>query len=287
MAERSNIFVRIRAKKKSSNKKYQMETFFGLYYDWCHGERMISRLRSAIDFANKHISGWHGEYVVSKDQIDLFKQYLAVNFDMRDITTAVDLFDALRNDVIRGDATEKADIFDQAEDHGFIYIDITLDDPENKFGENNAKIKYAFVDNEYKNNDGSVSPVRNVENFADHDIGNGVRKWYEPDPYWDERQMFGYKKRFLNDIVPTTKKNIETINKSATLMTEDDRKDFVKFVRAYTRKKLVEVENKKLEIRRKRNELFDCLNNLARKSGADDTNYIKLMHLISATFPRK
>lgn len=284
MAERSNIFVRIRAKKKSSNKKYQMETFFGLYYDWCYGERMISRLRSAIKFADSDISGWYGEYVVGKELTGKFKRYLAINFDMQDIVDTVDLIDDLRNKVMRGNATEKSDIFDQPEDHGFIYIDITLSDPDKKFGESKAKIKYAFVDNEYKEKDGSVPPVRSVENFADHDIGNDERKWYEPDPYWDERGMLGYKERFLNEIVPTAKKNMEEINKSATLMTEDDRKDFVKFGRAYTRKILKEVENKKQEIAEKRKELIDSLNNLAGNY-ADDTNYIKLMHLISATFP--
>lgn len=245
MAERSNIFVRISAKKCTSDtngKNGKMATFFGLYYDWCYGERMISRLRSAIDFANKHISGWYGEYVVRKDQIDRFKQYLAVNFDMRDIATTVDLVDDLRNDVMRGNATEKADIFDQPEDHGFIYIDITLDGSTKRFGDTKVKIKYAFVDNEYKENDGTVPPVRSVKNFADHDIGNDERKWYEPDPYWDERKMPIYKERFLNEIVPTAKKNMDVIDSSATLMTEDDRKDFVKFGRAYTRKMLEELE---------------------------------------------
>lgn len=244
MAERSNIFVRISANKCTSdktNKNGKMATFFGLYYDWCYGERMISRLRSAIDFANKHISGWHGEYVVRKDQIDMFKQYLAVNFDMRDIATTVDLVDDLRNDVMRGNATENTDIFDQPEDHGFIYIDITLGSTK-RFGDTKVKIKYAFVDNEYTEKDGSVPPVRSVENFADHDLGNDERKWYEPDPYWDERGMTAYKERFLNEIVPTAKKNIDVINSSATLMNEDGRKKFVNFVRAYTRKMLKDLE---------------------------------------------
>ena len=285
MAERSNIFVRIRAKNRTSDKNYKMETFFGLYYDWCYGERMISRLRSAIKFADSDISGWYGEYVVGKELTGKFKRYLAVNFDMQDIVDTVDLIDDLRNKVMRGNATENTDIFDQLEDHGFIYIDITLDDPDNKFGENKAKIKYAFVYNEYKDKDGKISPVRSVENFADHDMGNDVRKWYEPDPYWEDKPWGSeHKENFLKNIVPTTKKNIAEIEQSATLMTEDDRKDFVKFGRAYTRNILKEVENKKQEIAEKRKELIDSLNNLAGNY-ADDTNYIKLMHLISATFP--
>lgn len=255
MGERSNIFVRIRAKKRSSDKNYKMETFFGLYYQWCYGERMISRLRSAIDFVDSNISGWHGEYVVSNEQIDKFKRYLAINFDMQDILTPTDLVPDLVNDVMNGYATEKADIFDQAENHGFIYIDITLDDPEKKFGENNAKIKYAFVGNEYKDKNGNVPPVRSVEQFADDDMGNGERKWYEPDPYWDEREMVVHKEMFLNEIVPTCKKNMAEIESSATLMTEDDRKNFVKFGRSFTKKILKEVEKKKKEIKEQRETL--------------------------------
>jgi len=280
MGERSNIFVRIRAKKRSSDKNYKMETFFGLYYQWCYGERMISRLRSAIDFVDSDISGWHGEYVVSKETTDKFKRYLAVNFDMKDVLDPVDLVPDLVNDVMRGYATEKADIFDQAENHGFIYLDITLDDPEKKFGENKAKIKYAFVDNEYKDNDGKVPPIRSVEQFADHDIGNDERKWYEPDPYWDERGMTAHKERFLNEIVPTAKKNIEEINKSATLMTEDDRKNFVKFGRSFTRKILKEAEKKKQENKEQRELLTAEIYKLPSEV------HNKLLQLVNKVYPR-
>lgn len=280
MGERSNIFVRIRAKKRSSDKNYKMETFFGLYYQWCYGERMISRLRSAIDFVDSNISGWHGEYVVSKETTDKFKRYLAVNFDMKDVLDPVDLVPYLVNDVMRGYATEKADIFDQAENHGFIYLDITLDDPEKKFGENKAKIKYAFVDNEYKDNDGKVPPIRSVEQFADHDMGNDERKWYEPDPYWDERGMTAHKERFLNKIVPTAKKNIEEINKSATLMTEDDRKNFVKFGRSFTKKILKEAEKKKQENKEQRELLTAEIYKLPSEV------HNKLLQLVNKVYPR-
>ena len=283
MGERSSIFVRIRSKKRSSDKNYQMETFFGLYYQWCYGERMISRLRSAIDFVDREISGWHGEYVVSKETTDKFKRYLAVNFDMQDILEPVDIIQAWVNDVMRGYSKEKADIFAQDENHGYIYIDITLDDPDKKFGENKAKIKYAFVDNEYKDKYGKVPSVRSVENFADHDMGNDERKWYEPDPYWDERGMTTHKEHFLNEIVPTAKKNIEEINNSATLMTEDDRKNFVKFGRAFTRKILKKAEKEKAEIKEKREiltaEIFE-------KFHSYEKGYKDLLELVDKVYPK-
>ena len=280
MAERSNIFVRIRAKNRTSDKNYKMETFFGLYYDWCYGERMISRLHSAIKFADSNISGWYGEYVVGKELTGKFKRYLAINFDMQDIVDTVDLIPHAVNDVMRGNATEKSDIFDQPEDHGFIYIDITLSDPDKKFGESKAKIKYAFVDNEYNDKAGKNPPVRSVETFADHDMGNDERKWYEPDPYWDERGMLGYKERFLNEIVPTTKKNIEEINKSATLMTEDDRKNFVKFGRSFTKKILKEAEKKKQENKEQRELLTAEIYKLPSEL------HNKLLVLVDKVYPR-
>lgn len=280
MGERSNIFVRIRAKKRTTDKKYQMETFFGLYYQWCYGERMISRLRSAIDFVDSNISGWHGEYVVSKETTDKFKRYLAVNFDMKDILDPVDLIPDAVNDVMQGYANEKADIFNQAENHGFIYIDITLDDPDKKFGENNATIKYAFVENEYKGKDGKVPPIRSVEAFADHDMGNDERKWFEPDPYWDESGMTAHKERFLNEIVPTAKKNIDEINTSATLMTEDERKDFVKFGRSFTKKILKEAEKKKQENKEQREFLTAEIYKLPSEL------HNKLLELVDKVYPK-
>lgn len=253
MGERSNIFVRIRAKERSSDKNYKHETFFGLYYQWCYGERMISRLRSAINFVENNIGGWRGEWAVSEERISKFKRYLAINFDMQDIVEPVDLIPEAIESVKQGYDTAKADIFNQAANHGFIYIDITLDDPEEKFGENKANIKYAFVDNEYHSKKYPLPPIRSVENFADHDIGDDERKWYEPDPYWEDKSWgAAHKENFLKEIVPTTKKNIAEIEQSATLMTEDDRKDFVKFGRAFTRKILKKAEKEKAEIKEQR-----------------------------------
>lgn len=275
MGERSSIFVRIRSKNRSSNKNYKWETFFGLYYQWCYGERMISRLRSAIDFVDNHISGYHGEYVVSKDQIELFKRYLAINFDRHDILVTTDLVQLLTSNVMLGEATENADIFAQHENHGYIYIDISLDDPDKKFGENNAKINYAFVDNEYKDKDGTVPHVRSVENFADHDMGKDERKWYEPEPYGDNSGNTARKERFLKEIVPTCKQNMAKIESSATLMTEDERHDFVKFGRSFTKEILCEAEQKRQENIEKRKALIDALNK----------HYTEMRTLINTTYP--
>lgn len=284
MGERSDFFVRVRAKEKTSDKFYKHQAFFGLYYQWCYGERMISRLRSAIDFVDSEISGRHGGYAINEDNIKRFKKCLAINFDMKDFLDTTDLIPETVDDIIQGFDTAKSDIFDQAENHGFIYLDITLDDPDQKFGDNKAKIKYAFVDNEYHSKKHPLPPVRSVENFADHDIGDDERKWDEPDPYWEDKSWgAAHKERFLNVIVPTAKKNMEEINKSASVMTEDDRKDFVKFGRAYARKYFRDAEKKKMEIKEQRETLTA---EICSQEYLPAELHNKLLELVNKVYPK-
>ncbi len=284
MGERSDFFVRIRAKEKTSDRFYKHQAFFGLYYQWCYGERMISRLRSAIDFVESDISGRHGSYAITKEQMDRFKKYLAINFDMKDFVYPTDLIPYTVDDIINGYDTAKSDIFDQAENHGFIYLDITLDDPDQKFGDNKAKIKYAFVETEWHNKKHPLPPVMSVEQFADWDIADNERKWYEPDPYWEDKSWGpAHKERFLNEIVPTAKKNMEEINKSATLMTEDDRKDFVKFGRAYARKIFREAEKKKMEIKMQRETLTA---EICSQEYLPAELHNKLLELVDKVYPK-
>ena len=97
MGERSNFFVRIRAKETSTAKTYKYQTFFGLYFQWCYGERMISRLRAAIDFAQTDLA-WQSAITLRKELIDKFKQVIRTNYDMRDILDTTDLVpDAIDN----------------------------------------------------------------------------------------------------------------------------------------------------------------------------------------------
>ena len=287
MGERSDIFVRIRVKENKKAKAYKYQAFFGLYYQWCYGERMISRLRSAITYAESHIVGHHGCCACSNETVELFKGYLAINFDMQDILKPVDLIPEAVDDVMQGYDTAKADIFNQAENHGYIYLDITVDDPDDTSEDNKGStIKYAFVQGEWHNKKNPLPPVMSVEQFADWDIADNERKWYEPDPDWDkEDNAWGHnhKKRFLEEIVPTAKKNIEEINKSASVMTEDERKEFVKFGRAYTRKILREAEQKKQEIKKKREALTA---EIYEKFHSYEQGYKDLLELVDKVYPK-
>ena len=287
MGERSDIFVRIRVKENKKAKNYKYQAFFGLYYQWCYGERMISRLRSAINYAESHVVGWHGGSACSEETIELFKRYLAINFDMQDIIKHVDLIPEAVDNVMQGYDTAKADIFNQAENHGYIYLDITVDDPDDTSEDNKGStIKYAFVQGEWHNKKNPLPPVMSVEQFADWDIADNERKWYEPDPDWDrEDNAWGHnhKKRFLEDIVPTAKKNIEEITKSASVMTEDERKEFVKFGRAYTRNILKIAEKEKTEIKAKREALTA---EIYEKFHSYEQGYNDLLELVNKVYPK-
>lgn len=287
MGERSDIFVRIRVKEDKNKKNYKYQAFFGVYYQWCYGERMISRLRSAINFAESHVVGWNGGYSCSEQRIELFKRYLAINFDMQDILEPVDLIPDAVDDVMQGWNTAKADIFNQAENHGFIYLDITVDDPDDRSEDNKgATIKYAFVNSEWHEKNKPLPPVMSVEQFADWDIADNERKWYEPNPDWDKADnSWGqcHKKRFLEEIVPTAKKNIEEINKSASVMTEDERTEFVKFGRAYTRKILRVAEKKKAENQAQR-ELLTA--EICSQEYLPSELHNKLLELVNKVYPK-
>lgn len=280
MGERSDIFVRIRAKEKTTDKRYKHEVFFGLYYQWCYGERMISRLRAAIDFAHSDLN-WRPCISMSKERIEKFKQVLRTNFDMRDIIDTIDLVPDAIDNLKQGYDTVDADIFSQAENHGFIYLDITIDDPDGKFGESTPKVKYAFVKNE-----GKEYPIMDVVQFADWDIGDGERKWYEPDPYWDkpEEASWGknHKKDFLENVVPTCKNNIKVIQSDATLMTEKERKAFVKAGRAFVKKTLIIAESEIKDAEDKRNEL---LYEIYEKFHSYEKGYKDLLELVNQVYP--
>lgn len=281
MGERSDVFIRIRAKDTKKEKKYSQTAFIGLYYQWCYGERMISRLRGAIDFIHSFIDTWSADFVCSKQQIDKFKKFWAVNFDMEDITDPTDLVAEAISDLKDGYCNTRADIFNQAENHGYIYLDITLNSRDEK-----AIVKYAFVHNEYKDDEKGLPPVMSVEQFADWDIGDGERKWFEPDPYWDkeENARWGktHKKNFLKNVVPYTKKNIKEIEKSASVMTEDERNEFVAWGRAYVRKILRDADAENKENLKKRETL---LSEIYEKFHSYEQGYKDLLELVNKVYP--
>lgn len=282
MGERSDVFVRIRAKENKTDKTYKHTAFFGLYYHWCYGERMISRLRGAIDFIHSKIDTWNPEFVESKERIDNFKKFWQVNFDMEDILDTTDLVAEAISDLKDGWGNTKADIFNQAENHGYIYLDITIDDRDNE----KSTVKYAFVKDEYKDDEKGLPPVMSVEQFADWDIGDGERKWYEPDPFWDkeENKRWGktHKKNFLKNVVPYTKKNIKEIEKSASVMTEDERNEFVAWGRSYVRKILRDADKEKKENLKKRETL---LSEIYEKFHSYEQGYKDLLELVNKVYP--
>lgn len=125
-----------------------------------------------------------------------------------------------------------------------------------------------------------------VVQFADKDIGDGERHWYEPDPYWDkkENKSWGknHKKEFLKSIVPTCKKNIKAIQTDATVMTEKERREFVKAGRKFVHDVLVIAENDIKANEEKRKEL---LSEIYEKFRSYEKGYKDLVELVNKVYP--
>ena len=124
-----------------------------------------------------------------------------------------------------------------------------------------------------------------VTQFADHDIGDGERKWYEPDPSWDrDDRNWGteHKKDFLENVVPTCRDNIRAIDEAASVMTPEERKEFVSFGRRFARKILQQVDAERKERLARRDELIAAI-----KSGEplSDITSRNLLELVDSALP--
>lgn len=225
MGERSQIYLRYRVKNTATSKNFITEGFIAKYYQWCYGERMISRCRNLIETVEDMASSAYR--FSDKPSIDKLIAQFNINWDMHDLVATTDILDEVTEWVEKGyDKLDEINVFAQDNNHGQIFIDV-LAYKTGKF-----KIKYAFVPYYNKN-------VMSVEEFADYDIGNGMdreyreeapRKWYMPKDYYSETV-----ESFLRfaEIVKYTKANIDTINRSATLMTNEEKDEFVTWANQY------------------------------------------------------
>lgn len=221
MGERSQIFIRYRVKPTKRSVKYETEGFIAVHHQWSYGERMISRCRGIIE----HLA-YMGEYTfkfADDASLDILRQTVDTNFDMRSIVKGVDLV----KEAIQYGEADKMNVFCTDSNHGHIYIDITA------FGDGTAPvISYAFCDYYDK-------PVMDVLQFADHDIGNigqeldpeePRRQWFQPGRY--QMESAEGMERFA-EMLKYTGDNIKYIQANARLMTEPERDQFVQWGNEY------------------------------------------------------
>lgn len=191
MGQRSQIYIRYHVTSEYGR------VYHGLiarYYNWNYGERMVSRARSIMGLLTD-------EFLKNKElfgdlwRLKKLERFCDVNFDMKDIVLSTDIIQEVAVD--RNDNPEY--LFLQPNNDGQLFIDVT-----------NDGIKYCFMDycDEGEPMDAEQYMKWNCE-YEDHP------DWHQPYEYMSQ------------ETISYTEENIKQITVMATLMTEDDLKDFL------------------------------------------------------------
>lgn len=228
MGERSQVFIRYRVKNGS---KIESKGFMAVHHQWSYGERMISRCRGIIEQL-QHMGKYSYQFG-SESDLKILRQVIDTNWDMRSIISSCDLVQE-EMDWATDEPKHKVNVFATDSNHGHMYFDIVVDKKTDTY-----TIKYCFCD--YWN-----EPVMDVLTFANHDMGNHnayrgedepLRNWDDPTD-WEKEHIAQF-----NKVVEYTKDNMDYINANATLMTEEEKTEFVKWGNSFVRN-LVKAKNK-------------------------------------------
>ena len=190
MGQRSQIYIRYNVNHNSNNYK----GLIARYYQWNYGERMVSRARYIIERIQTDFMGY--KFCFGDNwRIKKLKHVCDVNFDMKDIVLSSDII----KEVAEYHDGDTKYIFNQANNDGQLYIDITDDG-----------IKYCFMQyyDEGEPMDAEQYMKWNCENENHPD-------WHVP---------YVYMKK---ETIDYTEENINQINEMATLMTTEEIKAFL------------------------------------------------------------
>lgn len=160
------------------------------YFQWNYGERMISRARYGIEYAKKQ-----NDYVGLDSVKEQIGEIFNINFDMKDYLHTTDI---IKEWLIYGEKWEvefKDFVFyNQDNNDGKLFIDIK---------EKNKEIKYCFTDYDLK-------IFKSPKAYMDWDCEDWLNSEY-------------YKKSVVNKCIS----NMNKIEKSAILMTDEELEDFI------------------------------------------------------------
>lgn len=160
------------------------------YFQWNYGERMISRARYGIEYAKKQ-----NDYVGLDSVKEQIGEIFNINFDMKDYLYTTDI---IKEWLIYGEKWEvefKDFVFyNQDNNDGKLFIDIK---------EKNKEIKYCFTDYDLK-------IFKSPKAYMDWDCEDWLNSEY-------------YKKSVVNKCIS----NMNKIEKSAILMTDEELEDFI------------------------------------------------------------
>lgn len=160
------------------------------YFQWNYGERMISRAKYGIEYAKKQ-----NDYVGLDSVKEQIGEIFNINFDMKDYLHTTDI---IKEWLIYGEKWEvefKDFVFyNQDNNDGKLFIDIK---------EKNKEIKYCFTDYDLK-------IFKSPKAYMDWDCEDWLNSEY-------------YKKSVVNKCIS----NMNKIEKSAILMTDEELEDFI------------------------------------------------------------
>ena len=188
MGQRSQIYVRYEQGEEHNR-------LIAQYYGWNFAERMVSRAASTIDYIASMAKYNEGSpnKVVSREH-EKIGRMLDVNFDMRDIADSSDIIQEYGE--FLADCPFNQTVFQEQDNNdGKLFIDVSSD-----------TIKYAFTDDE-------ISKPMTAKEYMDWDT-----QYYK-----EARETYGLSEQDL-DIL---KRNMQTIETSAVLMTPEELQQFV------------------------------------------------------------
>ena len=147
MGQRSQIYVKFESEER--------KILLARYYQWCYGERMISRAKHAIEYLKciaSEISNFHYWYE-NDSNLEKFIRILDTNFDMEDVVVSTDIIQEYKD---WGDDSDFLSYVFKGQDNndGQLYLYVTKD----------CTIKYLFTDYELKD---IMDPHRYMQEYMD------------------------------------------------------------------------------------------------------------------------
>lgn len=182
MGQRSQIYV-----------KYNGKLIIANYYQWNYGERMISRARYGIEYLKYYVDNGYTFQFESEREIEKFRRYFDVNFDMKDIVMSVDIFKEYEDFKKYYPNFEEYAYFKQGNNDGKLLIDIR-----------DENIKYAFVDCTF-----DMENIMTAEKYIDWNTEGKAEE------------------HLSKEDMETLEENIKAINEAAELMTREEVERFV------------------------------------------------------------
>ena len=188
---RSQIYIRWHI---TDRKRIFHEGLIARYFGWNFGIRMVSRCKSIIEEIRDEFLP-NAFFFSLHDYVNKLNRYCDVNFDMQDIQLSTDII----NEVKEQFAENPEFLFQQDSNNGQLFIDVS-----------DSGIKYGLM--EYFDCD----TVMDAEKYMEWDRRNSeLPNWHIPDRNVGTSEIL------------YTERNIEQINKMATIMSLDEIHQFV------------------------------------------------------------